>query len=91
MSRLTKAQRFLAYGLAGWCSEVVVDVDPQPRPRRQLAADRYDVRLDAADLWHRGGVCSSRRTRPPASAAGRGGSAALAWTAGIYAGRGGER
>jgi Putative ABC-transporter type IV len=24
MSRLTRGQRFLAYGLAGWCSEVVV-------------------------------------------------------------------
>ena len=24
MSRLSRSQRFLAYGLAGWCSEVVV-------------------------------------------------------------------
>ncbi len=80
------AQRFLAYGLAGWCSEVLTT-----GLRSRAAATATGGSPGTTYLWMLPiyGIAAvavrAGARRPPAAPAGRGGSAALGWTAGIYA------
>jgi len=83
MSRLTRGQRALAYGLAGWCSEVVTTAirsrgrDGDWRLTGTTYAWMLPVYASAAVLFE-----------PAYAAARRGGrpwwQRGLAWTAGIY-------